>query len=133
MRAITFSTLKVSRTTRAAMMLELSPLLTAANAAASLIPASIRVPVEPDPGDLLTVEVVAEPPERLRLAVDDGNRVPVQFQAVGQGRPDPSATHDHNVHGRPPESRPRTTIRRYTPASLGRGAVRSPLCRGWGS
>src|SRR5664279_4631469 len=53
MRAITFSTLKVSRATRAPMMLELSPLLTAANAAASLIPASIRVsrsnPIPPQP------------------------------------------------------------------------------------
>ncbi len=40
MRATTFSTPNVSRATRAARMLELSPELTAANAEASSIPAS---------------------------------------------------------------------------------------------
>src|SRR3954453_8021415 len=42
-RATTCSTPKVSRATRALMMLELSPLLTAANAPAESIPASSRV------------------------------------------------------------------------------------------
>jgi hypothetical protein len=43
MRATTRWTPNVSRATRAAMMFELSPLLTAANAPACSIPASIRV------------------------------------------------------------------------------------------
>ena len=43
MRATTLSTPNVSRATRAEMMLELSPLLTAAKAPALAIPASIRV------------------------------------------------------------------------------------------
>ena len=43
MRAITFCTPNVSRATRAAMMFELSPLLTAAKASASSTPAAIRV------------------------------------------------------------------------------------------
>ena len=43
MRATTFSTPKVSRATRAAMMLLLSPELTAANAPAPSMPASTRV------------------------------------------------------------------------------------------
>src|SRR4051794_25209109 len=43
MRATTFDTPNVSRATRAARMFELSPLLTAANAYASWIPASSRV------------------------------------------------------------------------------------------
>ena len=46
------ATPKVSRATRAAMMLELSPLLTAANASACSMPASIRVSrSKPTPGD----------------------------------------------------------------------------------
>ncbi len=44
MRATTLVTPNISRAILAAMMLELSPLETAANAAASRMPASIRVP-----------------------------------------------------------------------------------------
>ena len=60
MRATTRCTPNVSRATRAAMMFELSPLLTAAKAPASSMPASFRVswskptpvtrrPVKPEP------------------------------------------------------------------------------------
>ena len=99
MRATTCSTPNVSRATRAEMMLELSPLDTAANAPARSIPASIRtLLVESDADDLLAVEVGAEPAERLRVLVDHGDRVAEALHRGRERRPHPAAAHDHHVH-----------------------------------
>ena len=61
-----------------------------------------HVPVEAHAGDLLTVEVRAEPAKRRRVAIDDRNRVPGPAQLARQRRPDSTAAHDHDVHVRWP-------------------------------
>ena len=100
MRATTFCTPNVSRATRAAMMFELSPLLTAAKASASSMPAAISVSaVEAESGDRAGPEVVAEAAERGWILVDDGDGVLEPLQVVGERRADPAAPHDDDVHG----------------------------------
>ncbi len=76
MRATTLPTPKFSRATRAETMLELSPLLTAAKASV-LLDSGLEqgVPVEADPGDGGAAEVGAQAPERVRVLVDDDDRV----------------------------------------------------------
>ena len=86
---------------RATRMFELSPFVTAARASASLDARFLEaVAVEPDPDDRPAVEVVAEAPEGLLLAVDDRGGVPGGLDRSGQTRSDAAASdHDH-VHGR---------------------------------
>ncbi len=111
MRATTCSTPNVSRATRAEMMLELSPLETAANAPARSMPASIRTfPVEPDADDLLAVEVGAEPAERLGVLVDHGDRVAEAFHRGRERRPHAAAAHDHHVHDQASSVSPTTAL-----------------------
>ncbi|GMA85287.1 hypothetical protein GCM10025868_05370 [Angustibacter aerolatus] len=99
MRATTFCTPKVSRATRAARMLELSPLLTAAKACAPSMPASsLGVAVEADAGDPAALEAGAEAAEGRLVLVDHGDVVPAGLQAVGQAGAHPAAAHDHEVH-----------------------------------
>ena len=99
MRATTCWTPKVSRATRALMMLELSPLLTAAKAPAESMPASSRVcRSKPRPGHLAAAELRAEPAEGLGVLVDDGDAVPDLFQPAGDGGADASAAHHDHVH-----------------------------------
>ena len=102
MRAATFSMPNISRATRAAMMLELSPLLTAAKAPASSMPASRRVSwSKPTP-------VTRRPPNpepRRRKAVGswsiDGDRVPLLLQGLRESGAHSPAAHDDDVHDRP--------------------------------
>ena len=99
---------KVSRATRAEMMLELSPLETAAKASAGSMPrVDEDVAVEADAGHREAGEVGAQPAERVRVLVDDGHRVPARPPGCGRGRADPAAAHDHDVHSALPLSDPR--------------------------
>src|SRR6478735_5578532 len=50
--------------------------------------------------DLVAVELRAEAPERIRLAVDDGHGVVAVLEATGKRRTDAATTHDHDVHAR---------------------------------
>ena len=99
MRATTCWTPKVSRATRALMMLELSPLLTAAKAPAESTPGvEQRLPVEAEPGDLAAGELRAEPAEGLGVLVDDRDAVADLLQPAGDGGADASAAHHDHVH-----------------------------------
>ena len=81
-------------------MLELSPLVTAASAPASSMPASIEaVAVEADALHRAPGEVGAEADERLAAAVDDGDGVAVAGEDAGERRADPPAADDDDVHG----------------------------------
>ena len=85
MRATTLSTPNVSRATRAARMLELSPLLTAAKASAPSIPAASSTSrSKPDAGHRPAVEALGQPLERAGLLVDDGDRVPLVLEGHGE-------------------------------------------------
>ena len=85
------------------MMFELSPLETAAKASARSMPASIEhLAVEADAGHGEPGEVGAEPAERVGVLVDDRDRVAAALQVLRQGRTDPPAPHDHDVHAGPP-------------------------------
>src|SRR5690606_18187797 len=64
-----------------------------------------HVPVEPDAGDPASLEAGAEPAKGLWVPVDDGDRMSVVFENVGEGRADPPASHDHYVHRPPPVDR----------------------------
>ena len=82
------------------MMLELSPLETAANASARSMPASTSTSrSKPWPDDLAPGELGAEPAERLRVLVDHGHLVAEPIEARGERRADPAAAHDDDVHG----------------------------------
>ena len=95
----------ISRATRAAMMLELSPLLTAAKAPASSMPASRRVSwSKPDPVDAPAPEPGTEAAERRGVLVDDGDGVSLLLQGLGECGSHPSAPHDDDVHGLTPQS-----------------------------
>ena len=84
-------------------MLELSPLETAAKACARSHPGlDQHLPVEALPDHLLAAEVRAEPTERLRVLVDHGDLVAQPLQPRREGGPDPTASHDHDVHRDPP-------------------------------
>ena len=81
-------------------MLELSPLVTAASAPASSMPASMQaVAVEADALHGRAREVGAEPGERVAPAVDDGDGVAVAAEDAGERRADPAAPDDDDVHG----------------------------------
>lgn len=81
------------------MMLELSPLLTAANAPAFLDPRLAEgVLVEPDPRDATAAEAGAEAPERRGVLVDDGDRVPLLLQGLRESGSHSPAAHDDDVH-----------------------------------
>ena len=102
MRAATRFTPNDSRATRAAITLELSPLLTAANASARSMPASLSTFwSKPMPVIFLPLNVEPQLAERIPVLVDDRDRVALVLQDVREGRSDPPATHDHNVHDRP--------------------------------
>ena len=82
-------------------MLELSPLLTAANASACSMPASISVSrSKPTPVTWSAGEVLAEPAERQRVLVDDRDAVLEAHQLQRERRADPPAAHDDDVHER---------------------------------
>ena len=99
MRATTCWTPKVSRATRALMMLELSPLLTAANAPAESMPASSSVcRSKPRPVTCRPANSGPEPAEGLRVLVDDRDAVPDLLQPAGDGGADASAAHHDHVH-----------------------------------
>src|SRR3954463_2590629 len=104
MRATTCCTPNVSRATRALMMLELSPLLTAAKAPAESMPASSSVcrskprpvtwrPGNSGPGARAAGDLRAQPAEGLRVLVDDRDPVAALFQPAGDGGADASAAH----------------------------------------
>src|SRR4029077_3044714 len=59
-------------------------------------------PVEADPGDAVALERGAEPAERLRVPVDDRDRIVPVLEYVGERRSDSTAAHDYDVHDRPP-------------------------------
>src|SRR5204863_8739804 len=59
-----------------------------------------RVAVEADPRDPSSLEVRAEPAKRIGIAIDDGDGVALLLEDVREGRADPAASHDHDVHGR---------------------------------
>ena len=84
------------------MMLELSPLETAAKASA-LLDAGLGqgVAVEADAVDRLPGEVLTEPGEGGRVLIDDRDRVVAPGQAARQRRADPAAAQDDDVHGSP--------------------------------
>ena len=93
------TTPNVSRASRAEMMLELSPLETAAKASARSMPACAQhLAVEADAGHGEAGEVGPEPAEGVGVLVDDGDRVAAGLQAVRERRADPAAAHDHDVH-----------------------------------
>ena len=99
MRATTFSTPKVSRATRAARMLELSPLLTAAKACARWMPAAERWSrSKPMPVTVVPLKSGVQLAEARRVLVDDGDRVAGVVEGVGERRPHSAATHDDDVH-----------------------------------
>lgn len=81
------------------MMFELSPLLTAANAA-GVFDARLAqgVLVEPDPRDAAAAEAGSEAPERRGVLVDDGDRVPLLLQVLRESGPYSPAAHDDDVH-----------------------------------
>ena len=56
-----------------------------------------RVAVEAEAGDLVAAEV-DQAPERVGVLVDDRDGVSVVLKALGEGRPHPAASHDHEVH-----------------------------------
>ncbi len=90
MRAATRDTPNVSRASRAEMMLELSPLETAANASARSMPAwRSTSPSKPIPVTVMPREVGAEPAEGVGVLVDDGHRVAAGLQAVRERRARP--------------------------------------------
>src|SRR5712692_3024653 len=60
-----------------------------------------HIAVEADAGDLAALEAWPQLAECLRILVNDGNRMPLVLENVGDGRPDPPAAHDHDVHGFP--------------------------------
>ena len=99
MRATTRSTSKVSRATRADMMFELSPLVTAANAPARSIPASLSVSrSKPKPSIGDPAEAGRQAAERRLALVDDRDRVAGLLEQPGQLAADPAAPHDDDVH-----------------------------------
>jgi hypothetical protein len=84
-------------------MLELSPLVTAASASARSMPAfTNRSRSKPMPMKRSAREVGPQALERGRLAVDDGNGVPLVDQVVRERRPHPAAPHDHYMHDSKP-------------------------------
>ena len=99
-------------------MLELSPLLTAANASASSIPASISTSrSKPEPGYLPALEARTELAEGVRVLIDDRHRVTLVLEDVA--RVDPTRPHPMITicTGRPPgDSVARS---RYSPRSRG--------------
>ena len=100
MRATTRAMPNVSRATRAAMMLELSPLETAAKASARSTPGlDEHLAVEALADDLAPGKSADEPAERLRVLVDHGHLVAEPIEARGERGPDPAAAHDDDVHG----------------------------------
>ena len=102
MRATTFSTPKVSRATRAARCWSCRRELTAANADACSMPASIEhLAVEADAGDGRPPNDAGSRRKALRLLVDDGDGLcPAASSGLGQRRAHPAAAHDHHMHGR---------------------------------
>src|ERR1700752_4060553 len=100
MRATTCWMPNVSRATRAAMMLELSPLETAANASARRIPAFSRTSwSKPYPVILSPLNPGPRPRNGSGLVVVAEQGVVAPPEGAGEGRADPAATHDHHVHG----------------------------------
>jgi hypothetical protein len=86
-----------------------------------------------DAGHLLALERRAQLAERVPVLVDDGDRVALVLEDVGQRRADPPASHDHNVHDRPlPEysASPELALFKQTPlllrATSGTGRSRRP-------
>ena len=66
------------------------------------MPASISTSwSNPIPVTRLPLNAGPQLAERLRVLVDDGDRVALVLQDVGERRADPPATHDDDVHGRP--------------------------------
>jgi hypothetical protein len=57
--------------------------------------------VEAGAGDLAALEAGPKLAEGLRILVNDGNRVPLVLQNVGDSGSNPPASHDHDVHGLP--------------------------------
>ena len=145
MRATTRWTLNVSRATRAAMMLELSPLLTAAKAP-GLLDAGLDegLAVEADALDLAAAEVLAEAAERQRVLVDHRDGVLLQRRQLMRERgPDTSAPHDHDVHraclsfclpGRLGAGPANRTLHNRVPIEASNGPAApgtAVLCRAW--
>ena len=99
-------------------MLELSPLVTAAERA-GLLDAGLaeEVAVEADALDGAPDEALGQPPERLGLLVDDGDRVATVLEDAGQARNRPARI--------PPP-------RRATFAPLPRGCAAGPGRRSYG-
>ena len=99
MRATTCWTPKVSRATRAAMMLELSPLLTAAKAPAESTPASSSVcRSKPRP---VTWRPPKSGPSRRKASGSwsmTATLCPISSRRAGDGGADPAAAHDDHVH-----------------------------------
>src|SRR4029079_18479921 len=56
------------------------------------------VPVEPDAGNPLALEAAPQSAEGSAVGVDDGHIMALALETEGQGRPDPAATHDDEVH-----------------------------------
>src|SRR5665647_2484101 len=81
------------------------------------------VAVETETGHALALEAVAETAKGRGVAVDDGHVVALTLETERQGRPDPAATHDDEVHAatlhraRPP-SRLTSTSRHFAPLCL---------------
>ena len=100
MRATTFSTPKVSRATRAVMMLELSPVLTAAKACGPLdagLGAACR-----GRSRCRSSSCPAKSGPSRRKATPSRSITATAWpllEPVRQRRPDPAAAHDHDVHG----------------------------------
>ena len=89
----------VSRATRAAMMLELSPLETAAKRVGAADAGLLQdLLVEAQAGDLVAVEAGPSRRNASGLAVDDGDGVVAVLEAAGERRADAAAAHDHDVH-----------------------------------
>ena len=140
MRATTFSTPKVSRATRAEMMLLLSPLLTAAKACARSMPASTRVSrSNPTPVTRCPANSAGSRRKALGVPVDDGHGVPSALEALRQGRADPAAAHDHDVHApflpgagaaRSADRRATLHAARRTPPRSAAGPTTLAACRG---
>ena len=80
-------------------MFELSPLVTAAIAAASRMPACLEpVAVEADPDHLLAAEALVQAAERHRILVDHGHGVALILDDAGEPRADTAAAHDDHMH-----------------------------------
>ena len=105
MRATTRSMPKISRATRATRMLELSPLVTAARAPASSMPAAAQaVAVEADADDGRAREALGQAAEGLRPPVDDGDGVALRLEGSGQAGADPTAARPRRrARGVPPD------------------------------